>query len=67
MQQEARDICTAPAGKYRIVQVDPRDHWPTPEKDLNTLDDVRRALGNLITPHREVMQVYDDKGKRVTL
>ena len=38
--QEEREICKAPPGKFQIVHVDPRDHWPTREGAPKTLEEV---------------------------
>ncbi len=66
--REEVDICKAPQGTFRIVHVDPRDHWPTPEGEpLESLDDVKRKLNGMLYAQREVMQVYNDKGERVSL
>ncbi|MFC1733413.1 hypothetical protein ACFL6I_24195 [candidate division KSB1 bacterium] len=65
--QEA-EICTAPRGMFQIVHVDPRDNWPTREGDpIRTLKDVRDILNGMISPQRETMRVFDDKGNLVNL
>ena len=63
--QEEREICKAPPGKFQIVHVDPRDHWPTHQGAPKTLEEVRSTLNAMIFAQREVMQVFDDEGKRV--
>lgn len=61
------EICRAPPGKFQIVHIDPRDHWPTQEGAPKTLEEVQVSLNRMIWAHREVMQVFDDKGEPVSL
>ncbi len=65
MNTQEQAICTAPAGKLRIVHIDPRDHWPTKEADVDSTDEAKNLLGGMLVCQQEVMAVFDDKGKRV--
>ena len=65
---EERAICTAPLGKFLIIHVDPRDHFPAREGEpKGSLDEVRATLDTMIAPQREVMEVYNDQGELVLL
>lgn len=67
MHTQHQTICTAPPGQLRIAYVDPRDHWPTKEKDVWSKGEAASFLAQLDGSSREVMVVFDDKGKPVTL
>ncbi len=67
MNTQEQAICTAPPGQLRIVHVDPRDHWPTLEKDVKDANAARDFLDTMDDFSREVMAVFDDKGERITV
>lgn len=62
-----RQICTAPPGKFLLVQVDPRDHWPTRQGKPKTRKGVQRALKGMMSAQRDVMRVYNDKGQAISV
>ena len=65
--QMEREICKAPAGMFRIVHEDPRDHWPTRQTDLRSPEEVRAFLSQITGCMRETMKVFDEQGECVAL
>ena len=59
---DPRSIKRAPAGKLRVVHIDPRDGWPSIEHDCQVLPEVRNVLGGMMTAEAETMAVFDDQG-----
>ncbi len=65
--QKEKDNCTPPAGKFLIVHVDPRDHWPTPHGEpVDTIEEVRALLDNMFPSMREAIRVFNDKRRDVS-
>jgi len=62
---DPNSITTAPQGMLRIVQIDPRDGWPTRELDCVNRTEAAAALQNMWGPKAETMAVYDDSGSLV--
>ena len=67
MNQQEQEICTAPKGKLRVVHIDPRDHWPTEEADVDDLDGAKKVLSTMLPCQQETVAVFNDQGKRVTV
>lgn len=67
MNDQEREICTAPAGKLRVVHIDPRDHWPTKKADLSTIDEVKAFFSKMLGCEQEVMAVFNHHGARVMI
>lgn len=61
------DVCKAPVGMVRVVQVDPRDKWPTVEADCPDRETAAAILGQMMFCQRETMEVYDDRGSPVQM
>ncbi len=67
MNTQELEICTAPKGKLRVVRIDPRDHWPTKEADVDNIGEVEKMFGDMLVCQQEVMAVFDDQGARVSV
>ena len=67
MNDQERVICTAPAGKLRVVHIDPRDHCPTKKADFSTVDEVKAFFGTMLSCEQEVTAVFNHHGARVVI
>ena len=67
MNTQELEICTAPKGKLRVAHIDPRDHWPTIEADVDGSAEAEKVLGKILPAQQEVMSVFNDKGERVAV
>jgi hypothetical protein len=61
---DPKTIRTAPSGKFRVVETDPRDQWPTPVGDHESLADARQCIRRAWGVQAEAMAIYDQHGHR---